>query len=147
MHLKLEVPVIVFTHCSFFADAMTDLADQLKGAYNIETVVGPIDIKLSNAIMNYQDQTAQITERVRPHINSKVYSNAKQQPGWQALMFCGGLLLAGVPLSSDVRLSSAGDAAAPASTLVSALFIVLLTQFTSQSSNKNTCYLLHENRT
>ena len=48
----------------FFSDALSDLSGQLMGAYNIETVVGPIDIKLSNAIMNYQDQTGQITETV-----------------------------------------------------------------------------------
>ena len=37
---------------------------RLDGAFNIESVVAPIDVKISDAIMNFQEESTYITERV-----------------------------------------------------------------------------------
>ena len=44
---------------------MDKLADRLEGPFNIESVVDPIDVKISDAIMNYQANTEVVTPKVR----------------------------------------------------------------------------------
>jgi hypothetical protein len=40
------------------------VAERLEGPFNIETVVDPIDVKISEAIMNFQEDSTTVTERV-----------------------------------------------------------------------------------
>lgn len=48
-----------------FADALLKVADRLLGPFNIELVVDPIDIKISDAIMNFQENGYEISQKVR----------------------------------------------------------------------------------
>lgn len=41
------------------------VAQRLEGPFNIESVMEPIDVKISEAIMNMQDNSAQVSFRVR----------------------------------------------------------------------------------
>lgn len=53
---------------TFFTTVMTDamllVAQRLEGPFNIESVMEPIDVKISEAIMNMQDNSAQVSYRV-----------------------------------------------------------------------------------
>ncbi len=40
------------------------VADRLLGPFNIELVVDPIDIKISDAIMNFQENGVEISQKV-----------------------------------------------------------------------------------
>lgn len=46
------------------ADALMKVADRLLGPFNIELVVDPIDIKISDAIMNFQENGYEISQKV-----------------------------------------------------------------------------------
>ena len=41
------------------------LADRLEGPFNIESVVDPIDVKISDAIMNFQENSDTVSSKVR----------------------------------------------------------------------------------
>uniref|UniRef100_A0A8C5PUC7 Glypican 4 n=1 Tax=Leptobrachium leishanense TaxID=445787 RepID=A0A8C5PUC7_9ANUR len=47
-----------------FIDAMLMVAERLEGPFNIETVMDPIDVKISDAIMNMQENSMQVSEKV-----------------------------------------------------------------------------------
>ncbi|XP_038157098.1 glypican-6-like isoform X1 [Cyprinodon tularosa] len=47
-----------------YIDAMLLVAQRLEGPFNIESVMEPIDVKISEAIMNMQDNSAQVSFRV-----------------------------------------------------------------------------------
>ncbi|XP_017278210.1 glypican-6b [Kryptolebias marmoratus] len=47
-----------------YIDAMLLVAQRLEGPFNIEAVMEPIDVKISEAIMNMQDNSAQVSYRV-----------------------------------------------------------------------------------
>lgn len=49
---------------SLFVDALMKVADRLLGPFNIELVVDPIDIKISDAIMNFQENGYEISQKV-----------------------------------------------------------------------------------
>lgn len=49
------------------------VADRLEGPFNIEAVMEPIDVKISEAIMTMQDNTMQVSAKVHPPIPSSVY--------------------------------------------------------------------------
>lgn len=69
--------LIALTIVSFpiVTDAMLLVAQRLEGPFNIESVMGPIDVKISEAIMNMQENSAQVTFRV-----SQLYSIEEQKP-------------------------------------------------------------------
>ncbi len=46
---------------------MLKLAERLEGPFNIESVVDPIDVKISDAIMNFQENSEAVTTKVSPH--------------------------------------------------------------------------------
>lgn len=50
--------------CVCYADALMKVADRLLGPFNIELVVDPIDIKISDAIMNFQENGYEISQKV-----------------------------------------------------------------------------------
>ncbi|KAG5283366.1 hypothetical protein AALO_G00041290 [Alosa alosa] len=47
-----------------YIDAMLLVTERLEGPFNIESVMEPIDVKISEAIMNMQDNSVEITHRV-----------------------------------------------------------------------------------
>uniref|UniRef100_A0A3B5KU92 Uncharacterized protein n=1 Tax=Xiphophorus couchianus TaxID=32473 RepID=A0A3B5KU92_9TELE len=49
---------------NLFIDAMLLVADRLVGPFNIEAVIEPIDIKISEAIMTMQDNSMQVSAKV-----------------------------------------------------------------------------------
>ena len=46
------------------SDALMKLADRLEGPFNIESVVDPIDVKISDAIMNFQENSQTVSSKV-----------------------------------------------------------------------------------
>lgn len=51
-------------------DAMLLVAERLEGPFNIEAVVEPVDIKISDAIMTMQDNSMQVSAKV---LSSQLY--------------------------------------------------------------------------
>ncbi|KAL4635757.1 glypican-6 [Arapaima gigas] len=49
---------------NLFIDAMLQVAEKLEGPFNIESVMEPIDVKISEAIMNMQDNSIQVSSKV-----------------------------------------------------------------------------------
>ncbi|ESP01694.1 hypothetical protein LOTGIDRAFT_139272 [Lottia gigantea] len=47
-----------------YIEAMKMLASRLEGPFNIESVVDPIDVKISDAIMNLQESSAKVSAKV-----------------------------------------------------------------------------------
>lgn len=43
---------------------MLMVAERLEGPFNIESVMDPIDVKISDAIMNMQDNSVQVSQKV-----------------------------------------------------------------------------------
>ncbi|XP_045514663.1 glypican-6 [Pieris brassicae] len=47
-----------------YVDAVEKVADRLLGPFNIAMVVGPIDIKISEAIMSFQEHNQEISQKI-----------------------------------------------------------------------------------
>lgn len=45
---------------------MLNLAERLEGPFNFESVMDPIDVKISEAIMNMQENSMQVSQKVGP---------------------------------------------------------------------------------
>lgn len=43
---------------------MLNLAERLEGPFNFESVMDPIDVKISEAIMNMQENSMQVSQKV-----------------------------------------------------------------------------------
>ena len=43
---------------------MVKLAERLEGPFNIESVIEPIDVKISEAIMNFQENSDTVSSKV-----------------------------------------------------------------------------------
>ncbi|ETE71946.1 Glypican-4, partial [Ophiophagus hannah] len=52
------------TEWNSFIDSMLMLAERLEGPFNIESVMDPIDVKISDAIMNMQENSLQVSQKV-----------------------------------------------------------------------------------
>ncbi|XP_077434396.1 glypican-4 [Vanacampus margaritifer] len=52
------------TEWNNFLDAMLGLAERLEGPFNFESVMDPIDVKISDAIMNMQENSMQVSQKV-----------------------------------------------------------------------------------
>ncbi|NP_001084188.1 glypican 4 L homeolog precursor [Xenopus laevis] len=52
------------TEWNNFIDSMLLVAERLEGPFNIETVMDPIDVKISDAIMNMQENSMQVSHKV-----------------------------------------------------------------------------------
>lgn len=50
--------------CVCVLDAMLSLVEKLEGPFNFESVIDPIDVKISEAIMNMQENSMQISQKV-----------------------------------------------------------------------------------
>lgn len=55
-----------------YIESMINLADRIEGSFNIESVVEPINIKISEAIMNFQENGVQVSE--------KIFENCRKPP-------------------------------------------------------------------
>jgi len=53
--------------CTCVIDELVRLAMRLKGPFNIENVIVPIDVKISDAIMIFQENAEAITDKVSSH--------------------------------------------------------------------------------
>jgi len=62
-----------------FSDALKLVAQRLVGPFNIETVVDPIDVKISEAIMNFQEGQATVSDRVSTHRYGLYAPNMEQR--------------------------------------------------------------------
>lgn len=57
--------VFSYKSCScVLTDAMLLVAERLEGPFNIESVMDPIDVKISEAIMNMQENSMQVSAKV-----------------------------------------------------------------------------------
>ncbi|XP_061454506.1 glypican-4 isoform X1 [Rhineura floridana] len=52
------------TEWTNFIDSMLMVAERLEGPFNIESVMDPIDVKISDAIMNMQENSMQVSQKV-----------------------------------------------------------------------------------
>ncbi|XDV37182.1 hypothetical protein PO909_006832 [Leuciscus waleckii] len=52
------------TEWNNFLDSMLGLAERLEGPFNFESVMDPIDVKISDAIMNMQENSMQVSQKV-----------------------------------------------------------------------------------
>ena len=60
--------LLCMLYCSalnLMLDAMLMVAERLEGPFNIESVMDPIDVKISDAIMNMQENSVQVSQKVR----------------------------------------------------------------------------------
>lgn len=70
-------------------DAMLLVADRLQGPFNIEAVIEPVDIKISEAIMAMQENSMQVSAKVRcqnvilwPDVNDNIYEALPLETAW-----------------------------------------------------------------
>ena len=61
--LIFDVSILCHLLCVML-DALLKVSDRLLGPFNIELVVDPIDIKISDAIMNFQENGYEISQKV-----------------------------------------------------------------------------------
>lgn len=54
-------------------DSMLMVAERLEGPFNIESVMDPIDVKISDAIMNMQENSLQVSQKVHhQHLKKEI---------------------------------------------------------------------------
>lgn len=51
-------------HLFSILDSMLGLTERLEGPFNFESVMDPIDVKISDAIMNMQENSIQVSQKV-----------------------------------------------------------------------------------
>ncbi|XP_062856518.1 glypican-4 [Trichomycterus rosablanca] len=76
------------TEWNNFLDAMLSLVERLEGPFNFESVIDPIDVKISEAIMNMQENSMQVSQKVfqgcgqpKPAIRSRRSTKDSGFPG------------------------------------------------------------------
>ena len=62
--LKIFVSILLNPFFFFFSDAMVDVGERLENPFNIENVVQPVNYKISDAIMNFQEAGHKISTKV-----------------------------------------------------------------------------------
>lgn len=58
---------------------MLSLVDRLEGPFNFESVMDPIDVKISDAIMNMQENSMQVSQKVSIIIPQRFFKEKKRQ--------------------------------------------------------------------
>ena len=66
--INVEIEVKNLDPPCLLPDAMLLVAERLEGPFNIESVMDPIDVKISEAIMNMQENSMQVSAKVCPLI-------------------------------------------------------------------------------
>lgn len=64
---------------------MDRIADRLLGSFNIEMVIEPIDIKISEAIMNFQENGADVSQRVFTGCGKPVLGKRRRSVNYSSL--------------------------------------------------------------
>lgn len=78
---------------------MLSLAERLEGPFNFESVMDPIDVKISEAIMNMQENSMQVSQKVCiVYFWTKYKAIIKVLVSLNVLPFC---CLTGVPRMRD----------------------------------------------
>ena len=67
------------------ADALLLVADRLEGPFNIERVLDPMDVKISEAIMNFQENAEAVTAKVATHTLTHWHTQFISEPTVQML--------------------------------------------------------------
>ena len=67
------------------ADALLLVADRLEGPFNIERVLDPMDVKISEAIMNFQENAEAVTAKVATHTVTHWHTQFISEPTVQML--------------------------------------------------------------
>lgn len=62
-----------------FPDALDKVSDRLLGPFNIEIVVEPINIKISDAVMNFQESGTEVSKKVFSGCGNPVLGNRKRR--------------------------------------------------------------------
>ncbi|CAH1781255.1 unnamed protein product [Owenia fusiformis] len=62
-----------------YIDAMYKVAERLEGPFNIEAVVDPLDVKISEAIMNLQENSADINDKVASGCGELELDNSRKK--------------------------------------------------------------------
>ncbi|XP_076033763.1 glypican dally-like [Oratosquilla oratoria] len=65
-----------------FVEAMVDVGDRLEGPFNIENVVEPISIKVSDAVMNFQEAGREISNKLFQKCGVPKLGRGKRQSGY-----------------------------------------------------------------
>jgi len=53
-----------FRNTYYVTDSLSKVGERLEGPFNIESVVDPIDVKISDAIMNFQENNDEVSKKV-----------------------------------------------------------------------------------
>lgn len=61
--------------------SLSDLATKLSSSYNIETIITPLDVQISEAIMNYQENAPNITQHVYNVCGQAITGQNGYRPG------------------------------------------------------------------
>lgn len=69
------------SHWNTFIDVTDKVVERLLGPFNIEMVVEPIDIKISEAIMNFQENAQQVSQRVFTGCGKPMLGRSKRANG------------------------------------------------------------------
>lgn len=64
---------------------MLSLAERLEGPFNFESVMEPIDVKISEAIMNMQENSLQVSQKVGSGREAELVSGLLGQK-WKVLV-------------------------------------------------------------
>lgn len=66
-----------------FVDAIEKVADRLLGPYNIESVVEPLNIKISEAVMNFQENGAEVSKKIQSKCGTPLLKRPKRTAGYE----------------------------------------------------------------
>lgn len=64
LHVCLSQYGVLDPEWQQYISRLTDLIGRLEGSFNIESVVSPINVKISDAIMNFQDNGYDVSQKV-----------------------------------------------------------------------------------
>lgn len=59
---------------------MLSLAERLEGPFNFESVMDPIDVKISEAIMNMQENSMQVSQKVSHFLSGSTSVSPPARP-------------------------------------------------------------------
>ena len=71
-HEKVEM-VILQNPNLHFSDSILTLSDRLAGPFNAENVILPLDVSISEAIMNFQESGFKVSDFIIVHLELNHY--------------------------------------------------------------------------
>ncbi|XP_050309620.1 glypican-6 [Anthonomus grandis grandis] len=67
-----------------FVDAVDKVAERLVGPYNVDSVVGSLNIKISEAIMNFQEIGAEVSQKIQTRCGTLGLKRPKRTAGYES---------------------------------------------------------------